>query len=186
MHQNQGHGMGIWSVSINGCPVIWETKLTTLVCLSTAEAEYVAAVQATKTALWLAQMFAELQSISVPQIHILEDNQACIKMAENPEVSARNRHFAMRMWWLRDMVNKNSLSFTYIPSEFIPHYNNIQLSNTVADSTGERNRRHITGQDFILITVSPPGYKKAHSERNSGCLLPRIPSYGDLLLRIHS
>ncbi len=37
-------------------------------------------------------------------------------MAENPEVSARNRHFAMRMWWLRDMVEKSQLTFTYIPT----------------------------------------------------------------------
>ncbi len=60
-------------VCVHGCPVIWETKLTTLVCLSTAEAEYVAAVHATKTALWLAQMIAELQCTPVPHIHIFED-----------------------------------------------------------------------------------------------------------------
>ena len=105
-------------VCVYGCPIFWETKLTTpLVCLSTAEAEYVAAVHATKTALWLAQMLAEIQTMPVPQIHVLEDNQACIKMAQNPEVSARNRHFAMRMWWLRDMVSTKALSFTYIPTE---------------------------------------------------------------------
>ena len=104
-------------VCVYGCPVYWETKLTTLVCLSTAEAEYVAAVQATKTALWFAQMLAEMQSTSVPHIHLLEDNQACIRMAENPEISARNRHFAMRMWWLRDMVTSEQLSFTHVPSD---------------------------------------------------------------------
>ena len=52
----------------------------------------------------------------IPKIHIFEDNQACIKMAENPEVSARNRHFAMRMWWLRDLVTKQQIVFTYIPT----------------------------------------------------------------------
>ena len=83
----------------------------------TAEVEYVAAVHATKTALWLAQMLAEMLSTSVPRIHLLEDNQACISMAENPEISARNRHFAMRMWWLRDMVTNKQLSFTQVPTE---------------------------------------------------------------------
>ena len=95
----------------------WETKLTTLVCLSTAETEFVAAVQGTKTDLWLGQMLAELQNISVPPFHILEDNQTCIRMAENPEVSARNRHSAMRMWWLRDMVTRRRLKFLYVPTD---------------------------------------------------------------------
>ena len=85
-------------------------------CLSTAESEYVTAVQATKTALWLAQLLAELQHTQVPPIHVLEDNQVCIKMTENPESSVRNRHVAMRMWWLRDMVTKGQLKFIFVPT----------------------------------------------------------------------
>ena len=47
----KAHSRYGYLVCVYGCPVFWETKLTTLVCLSTAESEYVAAVQATKTAL---------------------------------------------------------------------------------------------------------------------------------------
>ena len=104
-------------VCIHGCPVMWESKLTTMVCLSTAEAEYIAAVHASKSALWLARLLCELRYLPVPPILLLEDNQACINMAMNPVVSARNRHFAMRMWWLRDQVEQNNIVMKYLPTQ---------------------------------------------------------------------
>ena len=38
-------------VCVNGNPVLWETKVTTMVCLNTAEAEYYAGVHAAKSSL---------------------------------------------------------------------------------------------------------------------------------------
>ena len=104
-------------VCIHGCPVIWESKLSTMVCLSTAEAEYVAAVHAVKSALWLARLMSELCHQPVPPVWVLEDNQACIKMATNPVVSSRNRHFAMRMWWLRDQVEKRTVILRHLATD---------------------------------------------------------------------
>ena len=93
------------------------TKLTSIVCLSTAEAEYFAAVQAAKTALWLARMMAEVLRAAPPAVVIYEDNQACMRMASNPIVSARNRHFTMRMWWLRDQVSTKTVVFRHVPTK---------------------------------------------------------------------
>ena len=95
---------------------MWATKVTSMVCLSTAEAEYFAAVQACKSALWLARMLAELLAVATPTVVVYEDNEACIKMATNPIVSARNRHFAMRMWWLRDQVTSKTIVFRHVPT----------------------------------------------------------------------
>ena len=39
------------------------------------------------------------------------------RMTNNPEISSRNRHFVMRMWCLRDMVDCRQLSFTYVPTD---------------------------------------------------------------------
>ena len=103
-------------VCVYGCPVMWATKLTSMVCLSTAEAEYFAAVQAVKSALWLARMLAEVLAATTPTVVIYEDNQACIRMATNPIVSARNRHFAMRMWWLRQQAEDSTITLRHVPS----------------------------------------------------------------------
>ena len=38
-------------------------------------------------------------------------------MATNPVITARNRHFAMRMWWLRDQVTSGVIIFTQVPTK---------------------------------------------------------------------
>ena len=104
-------------VCIFGCPVMWCTKLTTMVCLSTAESEYIAATQAVKSAIWLTNMLAEFQNTRPHPIDVYEDNQACIRMVTNPVVSARNRHFCMRMWWLRQHVEDGLVLFHHVSTD---------------------------------------------------------------------
>ena len=87
-----------------------------MVCLSTAEVEFVAAVEACKSALWIARMYAELSGEAMTPVTVLEDNEACIRMINNPVVSARNRHFAMRMWWLRQQAEDGTLTLRHVPS----------------------------------------------------------------------
>ena len=87
-----------------------------MVCLSTAEAEFFAATECTKELIWLRELFTELgYDITAPSV-ISEDNQACIKMVTNPGISGRNRHFAMRMHWLREQAANGSIVFEYVPS----------------------------------------------------------------------
>ena len=88
-----------------------------MVCLSTAESEYIAATHAVKFALWLSNMLSEVRGEPPKPILVYEDNQACIKMATNPVVSARNRHFSMRMWWLRQQVDDNRVQFKHVPTD---------------------------------------------------------------------
>ena len=77
--------------------VSWKSRVSTMVCLSTAEAEFFAATECAKELVWLRGLFAELgYTVDAPSI-ISEDNQACIKMVSNAAISGRNHHFATRM-----------------------------------------------------------------------------------------
>ena len=105
-----------FAVLVYGNPVLWKTCVSKMVCLSTAEAEFVAAVEACKAALWISRMFTELLQHESVSVTVLEDNQACIRMIENPVVSARNRHFAMRMWWLRQQAEDGVITMRHVPS----------------------------------------------------------------------
>ena len=105
-----------FAVMVYGNPILWKTQVSRMVCLSTAEAEFVAAVEACKAALWISRMFAELMHLPSAPVTVLEDNQACIRMIENPVVSARNRHFAMRMWWLRQQAEDKTIHLRHVPS----------------------------------------------------------------------
>ena len=100
-----------------GCRVSWATRSTTMVCLSTAEAEYIAATEAAKDVVWLRGLLNELGLLPPGPSNIMEDNQACIKMANNASVSGRNRHFCTKMAWLRTQVTCKAVYFSFVPSK---------------------------------------------------------------------
>ena len=104
-------------VMLSQCPIIWTTKATSMVCQSTSEAEFVAANECVKDILWLRGMLEEIGfPPKFPSI-VFEDNQATIAMIKNHIVSARNRHFCIRMAWLREQAAANVVKFVYVPSK---------------------------------------------------------------------
>ena len=45
---------------------------------------------------------------------LYEDNQACVSMVNNHIVSGRNRHFCVKMAWLRDQVASKVVNFVFV------------------------------------------------------------------------
>lgn len=93
-----------FTVFLGACLISWISKCTTMVCLSTSEAEFVAATEATKDVIWIRDFLNELGLLPTSASTIYEDNQACVAMISNHSVSSRNRHFAVKMFWLREQV----------------------------------------------------------------------------------
>ena len=85
-------------------------------CLSTAEVEYVAATEATKDVLWLRNLLGELGFHQHSASRLLEDNQACVAMVRNHVVSGRNRHFCVKMDWLRQQVHDEVVQLEFVAS----------------------------------------------------------------------
>ena len=105
------------AVYISGCLVCWLTKATSSVCLSTAEAEYIAATEATKDVVWVRNFLAELGFRQTQPSKLFEDNQACVAMVNNHVVTGRNRHFCVKMAWLRQQVANKVVSFVFVASK---------------------------------------------------------------------
>ena len=55
-------------------------------------------------------------TITAPSV-IREDNQACVAMVRNHSVSGRNRHFCLKMAWLREQVAKGVIQFMFVASK---------------------------------------------------------------------
>ena len=86
-----------FAVFLSCCLISWSTKPTTMVCLSTAEAEFVAATHACKDVVWLRNVLREVSFPHPGPAVVFEDNQACVAMIKNHSVSGRNRHFCIKM-----------------------------------------------------------------------------------------
>lgn len=98
-----------------GNVISWSSKKQSVVALSTAEAEYVAANSATCEALWLTKIMKDLGFKNLEPIVLNEDNQACIFMSRNPETK-RTKHIDIRYHFIRDCVWNQQIELKYIPT----------------------------------------------------------------------
>ena len=98
---------------LHGGAITWLSKRQSTVAVSTTEAEYVAAAQATKEALWLRVLLADL-GIVVNTFPIRADNQSALKLLKNPVVSNRAKHIDVVYHFARERVVKGDVKFDYI------------------------------------------------------------------------
>ena len=77
--------------------------------LSTAEAEYIVACEASQEAIWLRKLLAGLFGDVLETTTIHCDNQSCVNLLENPVYHDRSKHIEMRYQYLRDTVQKGAI-----------------------------------------------------------------------------
>jgi hypothetical protein len=87
------------------------------VALSSAEAEYMAASQASCEALWLRKMLVRLFGVQLRPTVIYCDNQSCIKLSENPIFHDLSKHIEIRYHFIRDYVQRGAVELQYISTE---------------------------------------------------------------------
>jgi hypothetical protein len=91
--------------------ISWRSKLQDCTATGTTEAEYVAASDAAKEALWLgrlARTFLQCNSKWIPTV--FSDNQGALALAENPIHHNASKHIEVRYHFVRDCATKEMLS----------------------------------------------------------------------------
>ena len=104
--------------TLYGGAVSWQSKRQRSVALSTAEAEYMALTEATKEAIWLKNITESMlqQGSTINKtspITIYEDNQAAIKLANNPVDHKRTKHIQVRYHFTRDAISDGIINLQY-------------------------------------------------------------------------
>ena len=97
-----------------GGPISWQSKTQKSVALSTAEAEYMALSDAAKEAMHLRALLTVLGIDVEEKTVIYEDNQAAIKIAENPVLHDRTKHIDIRYHFVRELVEALKIDVVYI------------------------------------------------------------------------
>jgi hypothetical protein len=101
---------------MNGGAVSWKTRLQDRVSISSTEAEYYAASEGFGEAKWFRMFMAELKLNQVQPTVILEDNQSCINLAENPVYQYRTKQIDIRHHQLREGVSYGEIKMEHIPT----------------------------------------------------------------------
>jgi hypothetical protein len=89
--------------------ISWRSKLQDCTTTSTTEAEYVAASDAAKEALWLgrlARTFQQCNSKWIPTV--FSDSQGAVALAKNPVHHNASKHIKVRYHFVRDLHNQGN------------------------------------------------------------------------------
>ncbi|KAH9699088.1 Integrase catalytic domain-containing protein [Citrus sinensis] len=89
--------------TLGGGPVSWRSILQSTVALSTTEAEYMAATEAVKEAIWLKGLLGDLGVIQ-DNIAVFCDNQSTKFLAKNQTYHVRTKHIDVKYHYVREII----------------------------------------------------------------------------------
>ncbi|MCO5583539.1 hypothetical protein L7F22_037450 [Adiantum nelumboides] len=123
-----------------GGAVSWRSRLQTCVTQSTTEAEYVAALEACKEAIWLDRLVTNFGiKEETPMLHC--DSQSAILLARNPGYHSKTNHVDVKYHSIREMVEDKQIQLVKV---------------------------HTTNNPANLLTKGLPGESFAHSHKLLG------------------
>jgi hypothetical protein len=97
--------------------VSWGSKLQDVVALSSCEAEYMGLTFAAQEGIYLRQLQAELEDGKKGEkeaLQLLADNEASIKLANNPVFHKRSKHIAIKWHWIRERVEEGEVVVDFV------------------------------------------------------------------------
>ena len=108
-----------------GCPIIWASKMQSLIALSTTEAEYIALSTALREVIAVMNLLRELKergfvfNSDIPQIKckVFEDNKSCIEIATNHRTRPRTKHLSVRLHHFRSHVVAKTICINHISTK---------------------------------------------------------------------
>ena len=104
---------------IGTSPVSWHSKKQSVVALSTTEAEYIAATNASRHANWIRKVLGETKmATKTPTPHFI-DNRSAIIIAENKAPTKRRKYIDLRHHYLQHHVEKQRTTLHRISTELM-------------------------------------------------------------------
>jgi hypothetical protein len=93
------------------------SKKSTIIALSSTEAEYVGMFEASKIILWLRQLLLELGFPPTQPTILYEDNKSAIHISENGNDKGRTKHMDVRYHLIRDLIKTQVITIKYMPTD---------------------------------------------------------------------
>jgi hypothetical protein len=94
--------------------ISWSSRKQGSIAQSTAEAEYIAASDVSKEAVWLRKLVSGLFGDKLETTMVHCDNQSCIKLTENTVFHDRSKHIDMKYHYIQGLVQRKTVKLQYI------------------------------------------------------------------------
>ena len=99
---------------VNYCPISWCSQKQETVALSSCEAEFMAATEAAKQAIWLQELLSEITEEPVQKVLIRIDNQSAISLTRNHVFHGRSKHIHSRYHFIRECVERGQIMVEHV------------------------------------------------------------------------
>ena len=100
---------------LNDCPISWCSMKQETVALSSCEAEFMAATEAAKQAIWLQELLEEVNEQAYQKTTVYIDNKSAIALTKNPVFHGRSKHIHKRYHFIRECVEKEQIEVLHVP-----------------------------------------------------------------------
>ena len=106
------------AVAVGGTLVNGTTKTQRVPAQSSSEAEYLAAAEAVKEALYVRAVLSFVAPETCgAKIKVLEDNKGALALVQNPFSSARSKHIDVRYHFIRELFKAGKITGEFVPTE---------------------------------------------------------------------
>ena len=115
--QKHQHSISRYVFFLGRGAITWSSKKQYIIALLSMESEYIAQMHAAKEALWLRSFVNEMRGEKDEPLRLNCDNQGAIALAKDNKFHSQTKHIDLRFHFIREVVEDNELSITYIPTE---------------------------------------------------------------------
>lgn len=134
---------GAYIVYLGPNAISWSCKKQSTVARSSTEAEYRAIGSTTTEILWLQQLLLELGIHIAQPPTIFSDNIGANYLCANPVFHTRMKHLAIDYHFVRDLVAKNELQVSHVPSSH-------QLADLLTKPLSRRQHEFLTSKIGVV------------------------------------
>ena len=103
---------------LNGGAIHWQSRLQQTVALATTEAEYMSASNATREALWLRTLVADL-GVPVATVRMHTDNQSALAQMHHQSVKRKSKHIHVMYHFIREHIQRSTVTFAYVATNMM-------------------------------------------------------------------
>ncbi|KAI5350059.1 hypothetical protein L3X38_002950 [Prunus dulcis] len=95
----------------------WASVKQHSMALSTTEAEYMSAAEATSQAIWLRFVLEDFGEEQTTATTVFCDNTSAIAMSKNPVFHQRSKHIRRKFHFIRDAIQNGEIDLIYCKGE---------------------------------------------------------------------
>ena len=111
-------------IRLDNCPVVWKSKLQSLIALSTLESEYIALSQCMRELIPLRRVLSDITNAFgledvTAHAHstVFEDNNGALQLANTGNLTPRTKHIALRYHHFRSEVDSGNIVVKHVESK---------------------------------------------------------------------